>query len=98
MEALPNLMPSAARTWRPGVPQCAETTQIAPGRGRSWQSFSRGRVKVLDSMAIHGRAVAHKEDWHLYGRCAIAHRHETGDSRRNLEYKMLCNFPRGVAL
>jgi hypothetical protein len=33
---------------------------------------------------VHGRAVAYEEDRHFHSRRVVGH--ETGDSRRNLEY------------
>jgi hypothetical protein len=42
--------------------------------------------------------VAHEEDRHFHGRRRLGWSHEIGDSRRNLEYKMQCNFPWGIPL
>ena len=43
-----------ACTWLPRVTQCAETTQIAVGRGSSLPSCTNACVKRLDSMAFIG--------------------------------------------
>ena len=46
--------PFGGKDLLPRVTQCAETTQIACGRGKSRPSFSKARVKALDSMAFMG--------------------------------------------
>ena len=54
-------------------------------------------MKALDSMAFMGEPWPTKRTGIFTGG-VVANRPETGDSRRNLEYKMLCNFPWGVPL
>jgi hypothetical protein len=54
IEIVNRARPLGGEDLAPRVTQYAETTQITLGRGKSWPSFSRTRVKAFDSMAFLG--------------------------------------------